>query len=185
VGADVSNQVIEDLILAEAIAIPLTLTLTLTLLMIVFGSVVAALLPLVIAIIAIIGSFAQLFLFGSITDVADTATNLTTALGLGLAIDYALLMVSRFREQLTAGASVDDAVRRTVHTAGRTVAFSAATVAAAMAALLVFPHYFPCSMGFTGTGVVAIAALSTLFVMPALLKVLGHRVNSGRLPWAK
>ncbi|MEU5891551.1 MMPL family transporter [Streptomyces sp. NPDC047461] len=181
VGADVSNQVFEDLILAEAIAIPLTLAL----LMIVFGSMVAAMLPLVIAIIAIIGSFAQLFLFGSITDVADTATNLTTALGLGLGIDYALLMVSRFREQLTAGASVDDAVRRTVHTAGRTVAFSAATVAAAMAALLVFPHYFLRSMGFTGVGVVVLAALSTLFVMPALLKVLGHRVNNGRLPWAK
>lgn len=181
VGADLSNQVVEDLILAEAIAIPLTLVL----LLIVFGSVVAALLPLAIAIFAIMGSFAQLFLFGSVTDVADTATNLTTALGLGLGIDYALLMVSRFREQLAAGASVDDAVRRTVHTAGRTVAFSAATVAAALASLLVFPHYFLRSMGFTGVGVVAIAALSTLFVMPALLKVLGHRVNSGRLPWAK
>ncbi|MER8012030.1 MMPL family transporter [Streptomyces sp. NPDC094149] len=181
VGADLANQVLEDLILAEAIAIPLTLVL----LLIVFGSVVAALLPLVIAIIAITGSFAQLFLFGSVTDVADTATNLTTALGLGLGIDYALLMVSRFREQLAAGVSVDDAVRRTVHTAGRTVAFSAATVAAAMAALFVFPQYFLRSMGYTGVGVVAIAALSTLFVMPALLKVLGHRVNSGQLPWAK
>ncbi|MEU9191192.1 MMPL family transporter [Streptomyces sp. NPDC048484] len=181
VGADLSNQVVEDLILAEAIAIPLTLIL----LMIVFGSVVAALLPLAIAIIAIMGSFAQLYLFGSITDVADTATNLTTALSLGLAIDYALLMVSRFREQLAAGASVDDAIRRTVTTAGRTVAFSAATVAAALAALLVFPQYFLRSMGFTGVGVVVIAALSTLFVMPALLKVLGHRVNSGRLPWAR
>lgn len=94
-------------------------------------------------------------------------------------------MTSRFREQLAAGASVDDAVRRTVHTAGRTVAFSAATVAAALAALLVFPQYFLRSFGFAGVGVVAIAALGTLFVMPALLAVLGHRVNSGRLPWAK
>ncbi|MER5728415.1 MMPL family transporter [Streptomyces sp. NPDC002138] len=181
VGADLSNQVVEDLVLAEGIAIPLTLVL----LLFVFGSVVAALLPLIIALIAIMGSFAQLFLLGSVTDVADTATNLTTALGLGLGIDYALLMVSRFREQLAAGVSVDDAVRRTVHTAGRTVAFSAATVAAALAALLVFPQYFLRSFGFAGVGVVAIAALSTLFVMPALLKVLGHRVNSGRLPWAK
>ncbi|GGV46529.1 membrane protein [Streptomyces griseoflavus] len=181
VGADLSNQVVEDLILAEAIALPLTLLL----LLIVFGSVVAALLPLAVAVIAIIGSFAQLFLLGSVTDVADTATNLTTALGLGLGIDYALLMVSRFREQLAAGTSVDDAVRRTVHTAGRTVAFSAATVAAALAALMVFPQYFLRSFGFAGVGVVAIAALSTLFVMPALLKVLGHRVNSGRMPWAK
>ncbi|MER7485522.1 MMPL family transporter [Streptomyces sp. NPDC126497] len=181
VGADLSNQVVDDLILAEAIAIPLTLVL----LLIVFGSVVAALLPLVIAVIAILGSFAQLFLLGSVTDVADTATNLTTALGLGLGIDYALLMVSRFREQIAVGASVDDAVRRTVHTAGRTVAFSAATVAAALAALMVFPQYFLRSFGFAGVGVVAIAALSTLFVMPALLKLLGHRVNGGRMPWAK
>ncbi|MEU3982465.1 MMPL family transporter [Streptomyces sp. NPDC026672] len=181
VGADLSRQVVDDLILAEAIAVPLTLVL----LLLVFGSMVAALLPVAIAVIAITGSFAQLFLLGSITDVADTATNLTTALGLGLGIDYALLMVSRFREQLAAGAAVDEAVRRTVHTAGRTVAFSAATVAAALAALLVFPQYFLRSFGFAGVGVVAVAALSTLIVMPALLKVLGHRVNSGRLPWAK
>ncbi|KPH99730.1 MMPL domain protein [Actinobacteria bacterium OK006] len=181
VGHDLSKQVVDDLVLAETIAIPLTLVL----LLFVFGSVVAALLPLAIAVIAVIGSFAQLSLLGSVTDVADTATNLTTALGLGLGIDYALLMTSRFREQLAAGASVDDAVRRTVHTAGRTVAFSAATVAAALAALLVFPQYFLRSFGFAGVGVVAIAALGTLFVMPALLAVLGHRVNSGRLPWAK
>ncbi|UZI30637.1 MMPL family transporter [Streptomyces sp. VB1] len=181
VGSDLSGQVVDDLILAEAIAIPLTLVL----LLFVFGSVVAALLPLVIAVIAILGSFAQLSLLGSVTDVANTATNLTTALGLGLGIDYALLMVSRFREQLSAGASVDDAVRATVSTAGRTVAFSAATVAAALGSLLVFPQYFLRSFGFAGVGVVAVAAVSTLFVMPALFVVLGHRVNSGRLPWAK
>ncbi|MEU4179800.1 MMPL family transporter [Streptomyces sp. NPDC026589] len=181
VGSDLSTQVVDDLILAEAIAIPLTLVL----LLFVFGSVVAALLPLVIAVIAILGSFAQLSLLGSVTDVANTATNLTTALGLGLGIDYALLMVSRFREQLSAGASVDDAVRSTVSTAGRTVAFSAATVAAALGSLLVFPQYFLRSFGFAGVGVVAVAAVSTLFVMPALFVVLGHRVNSGRLPWAK
>ncbi|AXG79685.1 MMPL family transporter [Streptomyces paludis] len=181
VGSDLGAQVVDDLILAEAIAIPLTLIL----LLLIFGSVVAALLPLAIATIAIVGSFAQLFVLGSVTDVADTATNLTTALGLGLGIDYALLMVSRFREQLAAGSSVDDAVRRTVSTAGRTVAFSAATVAAALAALLVFPQYFLRSFGFAGVGVVVIAAVGTLFVMPALLAVLGHRVNSGRLPWAK
>ncbi|MGW1211549.1 MMPL family transporter [Streptomyces sp. NPDC002499] len=181
VNSELSEQVVDDLVLAESIAIPLTLVL----LLFVFGSVVAALLPLAIAIIAVVGSFAQLFLLGSVTSVADTATNLTTALGLGLGIDYALLMVSRFREQLAAGTSVEDAVRRTVATAGRTVAFSAATVAAALAALLVFPQYFLRSFGFAGVGVVAIAALSTLFVMPSLLYVLGHRVNSGRLPWAK
>lgn len=181
VGSDLSSQVVDDLILAEAVAIPLTLVL----LLFVFGSVVAALLPLVVAVIAILGSFAQLSLLGSVTDVANTATNLTTALGLGLGIDYALLMVSRFREQLSAGAGVDDAVRSTVSTAGRTVAFSAATVAAALGSLLVFPQYFLRSFGFAGVGVVAVAAVSTLFVMPALFVVLGHRVNSGRLPWVK
>ncbi|GGX18617.1 membrane protein [Streptomyces malachitofuscus] len=181
VGSDLSTQVVDDLVLAETIAIPLTLLL----LLFAFGSVVAALLPLAVAVIAVLGSFAQLSLLAEVTDVADTATNLTTALGLGLGIDYALLMVSRFREQLATGASVDDAVRRTVNTAGRTVAFSAATVAAALGALLVFPQYFLRSFGFAGVGVVAIAAVGTLFVMPALLVVLGHRVNSGRLPWAK
>ncbi|MFI7351267.1 MMPL family transporter [Streptomyces sp. NPDC049936] len=181
VGDDMGTYSSEDLVLAEAIALPLTLLL----LLLVFGSVVSALLPLVIGLIAIVGTFAELFLLGSATSISITATNLTTALGLGLGIDYALLMVSRFREQLAKGASVDDAVRHTVHTAGRTVAFSAATVAVALAALLVFPQYFLRSFGYAGVGVVAIAAISTLFVMPALLKVLGHRVNKGRLPWAK
>ncbi|MEU8472583.1 MMPL family transporter [Streptomyces sp. NPDC029006] len=181
VGNDMSTQVVEDLELAELIAIPLTLIL----LLFVFGSVVAALLPLAIAVIAILGSFAELSLLADVTSVSNTATNLTTALGLGLGIDYGLLMISRFREQLATGASVEDAVRRTVHTAGRTVAFSASTVAAALAALLVFPQYFLRSFGFAGVGVVAIAAVSALFVMPPLLVVLGHRVNKGQMPWVK
>ncbi|MEU2618572.1 MMPL family transporter [Streptomyces sp. NPDC007157] len=181
VSNDMSDQVPKDLVLAETIAVPLTLVL----LLFVFGSVVAALLPLAIATVAIAGTFAELALLGSATDVSVNATNLTTALGLGLGIDYALLMISRFREQLGTGASVADAVRHTVRTAGRTVAFSAATVAVALAALLVFPQYFLRSFGYAGVGVVAIAAVSTLFVMPALFVVLGHRVNSGRLPWTR
>ncbi|MFF6991255.1 MMPL family transporter [Streptomyces sp. NPDC010273] len=181
VTSGMGTQSAEDLVLAESIAVPLTLVL----LLLVFGSLIAALLPLAIGTIAIAGTFAELYLLGSVTDVSVFAINLTTALGLGLGIDYALLMVSRFREQLATGASVDDAVRRTVSTAGRTVAFSAATVAAALAALLVFPQYFLRSFGYAGVGVVVIAAVSTLFVMPALFAVLGHRVNGGRLPWAK
>ncbi|MEV6507445.1 MMPL family transporter [Streptomyces sp. NPDC051642] len=180
VTSGMGTQSGEDLVLAESIAVPLTLVL----LLLVFGSTVAALLPLAIGTIAIAGTFAELYVLGSVTDVSVFAINLTTALGLGLGIDYALLMVSRFREQLASGASVDDAVRRTVSTAGRTVAFSAATVAAALAALLVFPQYFLRSFGYAGVGVVVIAAVSTLFVMPALFAVLGHRVNGGRLPWA-
>ncbi|MET7324409.1 MMPL family transporter [Streptomyces sp. NPDC005549] len=180
VGNDMETQTPKDLVLAEAVAVPLTLLL----LLVVFGSVVAALLPLAIGTIAIAGTFAELALLGGSVDVSVSATNLTTALGLGLGIDYALLMISRFREQLATGSTVDDAVRHTVRTAGRTVAFSAATVAVALAALLVFPQYFLRSFGYAGVGVVAIAAVGTLFVMPALFVVLGHRVNSGRLPWA-
>ncbi|MDJ1136944.1 MMPL family transporter [Streptomyces iconiensis] len=181
VGQELGTQSGVDLVVAEAIAIPLTLLL----LLFVFGSAVAALLPLAIAVIAIAGSLAELSLLGGVTSISITATNLTTALGLGLAIDYALLMVSRFREQLDAGAEVPDAVRHTVATAGRTVAFSAATVAIALAALAVFPMYFLRSFAYAGVGVVVIASVGTLFVMPALLNALGHRVNSGRMPWAK
>ncbi len=181
VGNDMATQTPKDLLPAEAIAVPLTLLL----LLVVFGSVVAALLPPAIGTIAIAGTFAELALLGGSVDVSVSATNLTTALGLGLGIDYALLMISRFREQLATGSTVDDAVRHTVRTAGRTVAFSAATVAVALAALLVFPQYFLRSFGYAGVGVVAIAAIGTLFVMPALFVVLGHRVNSGRMPWAK
>ncbi|MER6236161.1 MMPL family transporter [Streptomyces clavifer] len=181
VSNDIGPQTGEDLVLAEAIAIPLTLLL----LLVVFGSVVSALLPLVIALSAIAGVFAQLFVIGSFTDVSVFAINLATALGLGLGVDYALLMISRFREQLASGASVEDAVRRTMSTAGRTVAFSAATVAVALAALLVFPQYFLRSFGYSGVGVVVMSALAALFVMPALLNVLGHRVDKGRIPWVK
>ncbi|MGW7087349.1 MMPL family transporter [Streptomyces sp. NPDC054871] len=181
VSHDMGPQIGKDLVLAESIAVPLILLL----LLVVFGTVVSALLPLAIALIAIVGVFAQLFLLGGVTDVSIFAINLTTALGLGLGVDYGLLMISRFREQLASGASVEDAVRTTMSTAGRTVAFSAATVAAALAALMVFPQYFLRSFGYSGVGVVVIAALATLFVMPALLTVLGHRVNSGRMPWAK
>ncbi len=181
VSHDMAKQLGEDLLLAEGIAIPLTLLL----LLVVFGGVVAALLPLVLGITAILGSFAVLSVFGSITEVSSTAINLTTALGLGLGVDYALLLVSRFRELLAAGTAVDDAVRHTVRTAGRTVAFSAATVAAALAALLVFPPYFLRSFGYAGIGVVVIAAAAALFVMPALFMLLGHRINRGRMPWVK
>ncbi|MDX3066053.1 MMPL family transporter [Streptomyces clavifer] len=181
VSNDIGPQTGEDLVLAEAIAIPLTLLL----LLVVFGTIVSALLPLVIALSAIAGVFAQLFVIGSFTDVSVFAINLATALGLGLGVDYALLMISRFREQLASGASVEDAVRRTMSTAGRTVAFSAATVAVALAALLVFPQYFLRSFGYSGVGVVVMSALAALFVMPALLNVLGHRVDNGRMPWVK
>ncbi|MFD9871534.1 MMPL family transporter [Streptomyces niveus] len=181
VSIDVSAQVSGDLAVAEAIAVPVTLLL----LVLAFGSLVAATLPLVIGLIAIVGTFALLFVLGSVTEVSVFAINLTTALGLGLGIDYALLLVSRFREQLTAGEEIPEALRTTVRTAGRTILFSAATVAAALAALLVFPPFFLRSFAYAGIGVVVIAVVAALFVVPPLLAVLGHRVNKGRLPWAK
>ncbi|MBA0052285.1 MMPL family transporter [Streptomyces sp. AJS327] len=180
-GNDIGTQVSTDLLVAESIAVPVTLVL----LVIAFGSVVAALLPLAIGLIAIAGTFAELYLLGSVTDVSVFAINLTTALGLGLGIDYGLLLVSRFRERLTEGDEIPEALRTTVTTAGRTIAFSAATVMAALAALLLFPQFFLRSFAYAGIGVVAVAALAALLVIPALLVVLGHRVNSGRLPWAR
>ncbi|MGH3310902.1 MAG: MMPL family transporter, partial [Streptomyces sp.] len=157
---DISGQVSADLAVAEAIAVPVTLIL----LVVAFGSVVAALLPLAIGLIAILGTFAELFVLGSITDVSVFAVNLTTALGLGLGIDYGLLIVSRFRERLSEGAEVADALRTTVTTAGRTIAFSAATVVAALAALLLFPPFFLRSFAYAGIGVVFIAAVAALLV---------------------
>ncbi len=180
VFGDINTQVAHSLVIAESIAIPLTMIL----LLIVFGSVVAALLPLLIGTFAIIGTFAVLSILGSITDVSVFAINLTTALGLGLGIDYGLLIVARFREQLAAGDDVPSAVARTVATAGRTILFSAAAVAAALATLLVFPLYFLSSFGYAGIGVVVIAALTALILTPAALALLGHRIEKGKLPFA-
>jgi RND superfamily putative drug exporter len=177
---DIVKQVEQDLLVAESIAVPLILVL----LMLAFGSVVAAVLPLAIGAVAILSTFTELSLLGSVTDVSVFAINLTTALGLGLAIDYALLVVSRFREELTHVDDVATAVIRTVETAGRTIVFSGFAVAAALATLLIFPMYFLRSFAYAGIGVVAVSVLSVLTVLPALLTVLGRRVNAGRVPWS-
>jgi putative drug exporter of the RND superfamily len=169
----VSKTVESDLRKAESIALPITLVL----LVVVFGSVVAALLPLAVGILAIIGTFAVLQLLTVFTDVSIFSLNLTTALGLGLAIDYSLFVVSRFREELAAGRSTSDAVSRTVRTAGRTVVFSAATVAIALAAMLVFPITFFKSFAYAGIAVAILAAVGAVVVLPALLALLGPRVN--------
>jgi putative drug exporter of the RND superfamily len=181
IGNDILAQVGKSLRTAEGIAVPVILAL----LVFAFGSVVAALLPLAIGGIAIFGTFAVLDVLGSVTNVAIYAVNLTTALGLALAIDYALLMVSRYREELAAGREPAQAVVRSVQTAGRTIAFSGATVAAALAVLLGFPMYFLRSFAYAGIGVVLISVAAAVVVLPALLAVLGRRVNSGRLPWAR
>ena len=181
IGNDITKQVGKSLGIAEGIAVPIILAL----LVFAFGSVVAALLPLAIGGIAILGTFAELFVLGSVTNVAIYAINLTTALGLALAIDYALLMVSRFREELGHGQEPARAVVRSVQTAGRTIVFSGATVVAALAVLLIFPLYFLRSFAYAAIGVVLISVTAAVVVLPALLAVLGRRVNSGRLPWAR
>jgi RND superfamily putative drug exporter len=142
-------------------------------------------LPLALGLTAILGTFAELCVLGSLTDVSVFAINLTTALGLGLGVDYALLLVARFREQLAAGHDTREAVITTVGTAGRTILFSAATVAASLASLLIFLLYFLRSFAYAGVGVGAVAAISPLIIIPALLSLLGPKVNAGRLPWSK
>ncbi|MFE5895619.1 MMPL family transporter [Streptomyces sp. NPDC056462] len=164
----------EDLIRAEVIALPVTLVL----LVMVFGSAVAALLPLGIGIVAILGTNAVLRGLTEVTDVSVFAMNLTTALGLGLAVDYALFIVRRFREELATGAEPLTAVGTTLRTAGRTVLFSALTVAVSLAAMLLFPQYFLRSFAYAGIAVVLLAAAAALILLPAALVLLGHRVNS-------
>ncbi len=175
--AAVNETVESDLVTAESIAFPITLIL----LVIVFGSVVSALLPLGVGVFAIVGTFLILDLLARVTEVSIFALNLTTALGLGLAIDYALFVVSRLREELAAGHDTGDAVRRTVQSAGRTVLFSAGTVMVSLAAMLVFPLAFLRSFGYAGIAVVALAALGAVVVLPALLAVLGPRVEKLRV----
>lgn len=179
--AEVFRQVGEtiegDLARAESIAIPLTLALLIA----VFGSLVAALLPVGIGVVAVFGAFLVLWLVTGVTDVSVFSINLVTALGLGLAIDYSLFVVSRYREELAAGVDVEAAVRRTVETAGRTVVFSALTVAVSLSALLIFPLFFLRSFAYAGIGVILVAMVTSVLSLPALLATLGHRVDRGRL----
>jgi putative drug exporter of the RND superfamily len=183
VNEGIGQAVVKGLAIAEAIAIPLTMVL----LMVAFGSVVAAALPVVIGLISIVTTLAVLWVLGSVTSVSQYALNLTTALSLGLAIDYSLLMVNRFREELSGGADVNTAVTAAIATAGRTIVFSAATVGAALAALLVFPVYFLRSMAYAGISVVVLATIGALVVLPAALAWLGLRVNAWpvRLPFGR
>lgn len=177
VFADIGSTIESDLLRAELIAIPLTLLL----LLFVFRSVIAALLPLFVGVTAIFGTLLSLFIIGSVTDVSIYAVNLTTALGLGLAIDYSLFIVSRFREELQAGRTNEAAVVRTIETAGKTILISALTVAVSLSALLVFPLYFLRSFAYAGIAVVLLALAGSILSLPALLAVLGQRVNSLRI----
>ncbi|HET6563322.1 MAG TPA: MMPL family transporter [Marmoricola sp.] len=177
VFSDVSEQVGEDVKHAEMLSMPLVLVLCI----LIYGSVVAASLPLLVGGIAVLGAFAAVRSLTAVTDVSVFSLNIITLLGLGLAIDYALFVVTRFREQLARGDDVEAAVVATVATAGRTIVWSGLTVALSLASLLMFPQVFLRSMGIGGVAAVVVAMTAALTVLPAVLSVLGHRVDSWRL----
>ncbi len=173
----ITSEVTSNIAKAEGFSMPVLLIL----LMIVFGSLVAASLPVAIGGLAILGSFTVLRLLTLVTAVSIYSVNITTILGLGLGIDYGLFIVTRFREELHRQPTVEQAVARTVATAGRTVAVSGVTVAVALTSLMLFPEVFLRSMGYGGVATVAVDMIAALTVLPALLAVLGHRTNALRI----
>jgi trehalose monomycolate/heme transporter len=173
----INNEVTADIAKAEGFSMPVLLIL----LTVIFGSLAAASLPLAIAGVGILGSFTVLRLLTIATTVSIYSLNITTILGVGLGIDYGLFMVTRFREELHRQPTVEQAVARTVATAGRTVAVSGVTVALALTSLMLFPVDFLRSMGYGGVATVAVDVAAALTVLPALLAVLGHRVNALRI----
>ncbi|RKR90777.1 RND superfamily putative drug exporter [Micromonospora pisi] len=173
-----NQQTTEDITRAETLSLPVLLVL----LILIFGGLVAAATPLLIGGLAILGAFVAVRLLHLVTDVSVFAVNIITLIGLGMAIDYALFVVSRFREELAAGHDPHDAIPRVMATAGRTVLISGLTIALALASLLIFPQVFLRSMGLGGVAAVLVAMLAALTVLPALLAVLGRRINALRVP---
>ena len=174
VNVQLTKQSQRDLVVMESLAIPLSFLV----LVWAFGGLVAAALPIAVGVMAILGALAVLRWISFATDVSIFALNLTTALGLALAIDYTLLMISRFRDELAEGASRNDALVRTMVTAGRTVAFSATTVALSMAVMVLFPMHFLKSFAYAGVATVIFAATAAIVVTPAALVLLGDRLDS-------
>jgi RND superfamily putative drug exporter len=171
----ITKKISDDLKIAEAISIPLTFIL----LAFVFGALVASAMPLIVGVAAILGAFFILYLFTLFTDVSIYALNLTTGMGLGLGIDYALLMVNRFREELRRGKSIEDSVITTVATAGKTVFYSGLTVLVTLLSLTFFPLPFLKSFGYAGVSVVTIAVIGAIVGLPAILAVIGKKVDKG------
>jgi len=173
------NKTLEaDLQRAETVTLPVTLIL----LVIIFASLVAAGLPLGVGVLTILGGLAGTFFLNRITDVSQYALNIVTLIGLGVSIDYSLFVVNRFRDELARGASREDAVATTMATAGRAITFSGITVAVGLSAMLFFQGTFMASMGAAGAIVVAVAVVYALTFLPAMLSVLGPRVNRLRIP---
>ncbi|KRE29211.1 hypothetical protein ASG82_26660 [Mycobacterium sp. Soil538] len=170
----INSQTEKDLLLMESIAVPLSFVV----LVWVFGGLLAAALPVAVGGFAILGSMAVLRAVTLVTDVSIFALNLSIAMGLALAIDYTLLIISRYRDELAAGADRDRALVRTMTTAGRTVLFSAMTVALSMIAMVLFPMYFLKSFAYAGIAVVAFAALAAIVVAPAAIVLAGDRLDA-------
>jgi RND superfamily putative drug exporter len=164
----------QDLVDTELLVFPILLLVAL----VVFRGVVAALLPLVVGAIAIVVTLAAMRLINDVVPLSNFSLNLVTSLALALGIDYSLFIVSRFREELAEGQTVEASLRRTMNTAGRTVAISSLTVGAALASLLVFPQRFLYSMGIGGMLVTLSAAGVSLTILPALLGMLGRRIDA-------
>jgi uncharacterized membrane protein YdfJ with MMPL/SSD domain len=173
-----NEQSTEDITRAELLSMPVLLVL----LALIFGGLVAAGTPLLIGGLAILGAFVAVRLITMVTEVSVFAINVITLIGLGMAIDYSLFVVSRFREEMAAGHAPAAAVERTMATAGRTVLVSGLTIAIALASLLIFPQSFLRSMGLGGMSAVLVAMLAALTVLPALLAVLGRRIDALRVP---
>ncbi|MEO6795973.1 MAG: MMPL family transporter [Candidatus Dormibacter sp.] len=178
IGHEFDQYLAADLSRAEIIS----LALVVPLLLIVFATVISMLLPLGVGGLAVVGGLAAVGLLARVTDVSTYAQNIVTLIGLGVAIDYSLFIVNRFREELPRQASVEDALAAAMATSGRAVLFSGITVAIGLSAMLFFQGSFLASMGFAGAIVVAIAVLYALTFLGALLAILGHRVDWVRLP---
>ena len=174
INRDINDQVGSDIGRAEGLSMPIVFLL----LVVILGGLAAASLPLAIGGLAILGAFTAIRLITMVTDVSVFAINIVTLLGLGLAIDYGLFMVNRFREELARGLDVPQALNRTMATAGRTVLVSGVTVAIALSGLMLFPQVFLRSMGFGGVAAVLVAMVGALTVMPAIMAVLGHRIDA-------
>jgi RND superfamily putative drug exporter len=175
VGHAITKKISDDLKIAELISIPLTFIL----LVLVFGALAASAMPLIVGVAAILGAFFILYLFTLFTTVSIYALNLTTGMGLGLGIDYALLMVNRFREELHRGKSVEDSIVTTMATAGKTVFYSGMTVLVTLLSLTFFPLPFLQSFGYAGVSVVALAVIGALFGLPPIMALLGDRIDKG------
>jgi uncharacterized membrane protein YdfJ with MMPL/SSD domain len=171
---ETNDQTREDLTKAELIAFPVLALL----LLFVFRSVVAASIPLLLGVVSIVGTLMVLRIMSTFTDTSLFALNIATGLSLGLAVDYALLLVSRYREEIGRGGASREAHRRTVQTAGRTAVFSGLTVAAALAALIVMPQRFLYSMAVAGTSVAVLSSVIAILVVPSLLALLGTRIDA-------